>query len=142
VPDEISPFNLFQERYRADPWKLLCCVIMLNQTSGKQLEPVHQEFFSRWPTPLHLVLADIHSVELLISPLGLQRRRARQLVRMSASYAFLWDGRDPTDLPGIGKYGSDSYRLSIRGELGLEVQDKELRRYLEWMKENVARSSG
>jgi len=38
------------------------------------------------------------------------------------------------DLPGIGKYGSDSYRIFVRGELDVRPTDKELRKYLEWQK--------
>lgn len=128
----ISPLNLFQERYRDEPWKLLCCVIMLNMTSGRQLEPVHLPFFRAFPDPIALGLADPVSVEPLIGTLGLQRRRARSLVRMSAHYAFIWDGNDPRSLPGIGEYGDHSYRLFIRGELELPFRDKELKKYLEW----------
>jgi endonuclease III len=79
-------------------------------------------------------MADALDLETLLTPLGLQRRRARSLIRMSTAYAFLWDGKDPMDLPGIGKYGSDSYRIFVRGELGIQVEDKELRKYLEWIK--------
>lgn len=131
-PDGRSPFNLFQETYSTEPWRLLCCVIMLNQTSGKQLEPVHEELFSRWPTALHLTTASVDEVESVVRPLGLQCRRARQLIRMSAAYSSLWDGTDPQELPGIGKYGCHSYLIFIRGAVDIDVEDKELRRYLEW----------
>ena len=124
--------GLFQEEYRADPWAMLCCVIMLNQTNARQLRGIHHEFFRRWPDPVSLALADPATVEGVIAPLGLQRRRARSLIRMSAAYAFLWDGIDPASLPGVGKYGSDSYRLFIRGELEISVDDKELKKYLAW----------
>jgi methyl-CpG-binding domain protein 4 len=133
---EISPLNLFQERYSHDPWKLLCCTICLNLCTGKVFETIHGDLFSLWDTPYEMALADAIDLETLLSPLGLQRRRARSLIRMSTAYAFLWDGRNPDDLPGIGKYGSDSYRIFVRGELDLVVEDKELRKYLEWKKKN------
>ena len=88
--------------------------------------------FSRYPTCHDMAFANQDELGEIIRPLGLWRRRARQLIRMSVSCAFLWDGRDPLDLPGIGKYGSDSWRIFIRGELDIEVEDKELKRYLEW----------
>lgn len=124
---------LFQEFYRDEPWRLLCCVIMLNQTSGSQLDKIHAQFFERWPHPLSLGSAICSEVEAMVAPLGLQRRRARSLIRMSLAYWFLWDGGDPTDLPGIGQYGKDSWDIFIRGRLDVRPQDKELRRYLEWM---------
>lgn len=129
---EMSPYRYFQERYRSDPWRILCCVIMLNLTTGRQLEGIDIELFSRWPTCRHLAAADVTDVAEVVRPLGLYNRRSRQLVRMSVVYAFMWDGVDPRDLPGIGKYGADSYRIFVRGELDIPVEDKELRRYLEW----------
>ena len=41
-----------------------------------------------------------------------------------------WDYKDATDLHGIGKYGSDSYRIFYKNEIPENVQDKELKRYL------------
>ncbi len=131
---EMSPLRLFQERYDDDPWRLLCCVICLNLCSGRALESVHEELFRRWPTPIEMALAKRDDLETVLSYLGLQRRRATSLIRMSTAYAFTWDGRDPLDLPGIGRYGSDSYRIFIRGEFDLQPMDKELRKYLEWTK--------
>lgn len=130
---QVSPLNLFQERYRDEPWRLLCCVICLNLCTGTALESVHRELFRRWPTPLHMALAGREELEGVLRHLGMQRRRARALIRMSTSYAFWWDGGDPEDLPGIGKYGKDSYEIFIRGNLSVLPQDKELRKYLEWL---------
>jgi methyl-CpG-binding domain protein 4 len=130
----ISPQNLFQERYADDPWKLLCCTICLNLCTGRVFETVHEDLFALWNTPHEMAFADCLDLEALLTPLGLQRRRARSLIRMSTAYAFVWDGRDPDDLPGIGKYGSDSYRIFVRGELRIPVEDKELRKYLEWIR--------
>lgn len=107
---------------------------MLNQTNGRQLENVHIPFFAAWPTPMHLAIADRSAVEEVVKPLGLQKRRSAQLIRMSTVYAFWWDGRDPTDLPGIGKYGSDSFRIFIRREYDIPVDDKELKKYLGWIR--------
>lgn len=133
IGPEVSPYNLFQERYRGDPWRLLCCVICLNLCTGTALESVHLELFRRWPTSLHMATASIEEVEGVVRYLGLQRRRAISLIRMSTAFACWWDGGDPEDLPGIGKYGADSYEIFVRGNLSVRPQDKELRKYLEWM---------
>ena len=42
-----------------------------------------------------------------------------------------WDGKDATELFGIGKYGSDSYRIFYKNEIPDNVQDKELKRYIQ-----------
>jgi hypothetical protein len=41
-----------------------------------------------------------------------------------------WDGEDATKLYGIGKYGSDSYRLFYKNEIPENVSDHELKRYI------------
>ena len=41
-----------------------------------------------------------------------------------------WDGEDATELFGIGKYGSDSYRIFYKNEIPDNIQDKELKRYV------------
>ena len=48
-----------------------------------------------------------------------------------------WDGKDATELFGIGKYGSDSYRIFYKNELPDNVQDKELKRYIKEEIENA-----
>jgi hypothetical protein len=42
-----------------------------------------------------------------------------------------WDGREASDLHGIGKYGSDSYQIFFRNTIPPNVQDKELRKYID-----------
>ena len=137
----ISPLNLFQERYRHDPWRLLCCTICLNLCTGRALESVHIRLFEMWPTPLEMAVADASELESVLRHLGMQRRRARALIRMSISYACLWDGGNPMDLPGIGRYGADSYEIFIRKNLSISPMDKELRKYLLWLLEKLGRKT-
>ena len=64
----------------------------------------------------------------MIKPLGMWRRRAKTLYRMSIDF-LSWDLDRAKDLHGIGQYGDESYRIFFKGER-FEPQDKELRRYL------------
>ena len=106
---------------------------MLNRASGRQLETVHEEFFTRWPTALDVVLASIDDIVAVLAPLGMQNIRAQRIKTMSDVYV---SGRwvDPVDLPGCGRYSADSYQIFIRGVIpdDFEPSDKELRRYVEW----------
>ena len=61
--------------------------------------------------------------------LGMHNVRAQRIWRMSEDY-LRWDGEDATKLHGIGKYGSDSYRIFYKHEIPDNVQDKELKRYI------------
>ena len=131
TPLETSPYKLIQEELRHNPWRLLVAVICLNQTSAKQARPVLDNFFKIWPDPESAALAIPDLVTDVIRPLGLQRKRARNIISMSQEF-LRGEFRDPDELPGIGKYGADSYRLFIENVLILDVEDKELRNYVEW----------
>ena len=48
---------------------------------------------------------------------------------MTEDYLY-WDGKDATELFGIGKYGSDSYEIFYKNRIPDNVHDKELKRYI------------
>jgi methyl-CpG-binding domain protein 4 len=112
------------------PWQHMVGVIMLNLTNRKQVKKVLPEFLSRWPEPSSLLYATRDQIEKVIEPLGMKKVRAERLYRMSQEFLD-WDGEDATELYGIGKYGSDSYRLFFKKELPEDVGDHELQRYVE-----------
>lgn len=106
---------------------------MLNLTTGRALEGVHEMFFRYFPDARTASEGDDELMRLILQPLGMQNVRVRRIRAMSRDY-LNWDGIDPVRLHGIGKYGSDSYRIFISGELLEDVEDKELRRYVSWAK--------
>jgi len=109
-------------------WQHMVGVIFLNQTGRVQVKQVLPEFLERWPTPESLLRSRIMDIEDVIKPLGMWRRRAMSLYRMSLDF-LSWDGEDAKDLYGIGRYGDESYRIFFKGER-FEPDDKELRAYL------------
>ena len=111
------------------PWQHMVGVIMLNLTGRKQVKKVLPNFLERWPNPESLLHATSRQIEKVIEPLGMKKVRAERLYRMSEQFLD-WDGEDATELYGIGKYGSDSYRLFFKKELPLDVGDHELQRYV------------
>lgn len=136
TPLEMSPYRYFQERYRDDPWRLLVVVMMLNQTSGKQVERVHGDFFRLWPTAEVAANGDQEAMAVVLRPLGFYNRRSKQIIKMSAVFIQRkW--QKSYELPGIGKYGADSYTIFIEGLLIDDVEDKELKRYVKWAKERL-----
>jgi len=48
---------------------------------------------------------------------------------MSKEY-LTWDGVEASDLHGIGKYGSDSYKIFYKNIIPDDVKDKELKKYI------------
>ena len=110
------------------PWAHMVAVIMLNQTGRKPVKTVLPRFLARWPTPERLLRSRICDIEDMIKPLGMWRRRAKILYRMSMDYLD-WDHACAKDLHGIGRYGDESYRIFYKGER-FEPDDKELRAHL------------
>ena len=68
-------FGLIQEKYWPDAWKILVCCLCLNLTTRKQMEPVVETLFQRWPTAESLAIAPDDELEEMIRPLGMQRKR-------------------------------------------------------------------
>ena len=111
-------------------WQHMVGVICLNQTGRKQVKSVLPKLFGICPTPVHFLNTTPETIKQIIQPLGMVNVREKRLRQMSLDY-LTWDGEDATDLYGIGKYGSDSYRLFYKKELPENVGDHELKRYIE-----------
>ena len=122
--------DLMVQQQVENVWQHMVGVMCLNQTGRKQVKAVLPVFFSKWPTHTALLHATRDEIEEVIAPLGMKRVRAERLYRMSEQFED-WDGEDATELYGIGKYGSDSYRLFYKKELPENVGDHELKRYIE-----------
>ena len=111
-------------------WQHMVGVICLNQTHRKQVKRILPELFKRWPTHISILQDTREDVEKMIAPLGMRKVRSERIYRMSEQFES-WDGKDATELYGIGKYGSDSYRLFYKNEIPENVGDHELKRYIE-----------
>ena len=104
-------------------------VICLNQTYRKQVKQVLPELFKRYPTPVKFIRGRVKTQERILKPLGMWKVRVKRLRGMSVDF-LSWNGKEASDLYGIGKYGSDSYKIFYKKEIPANVQDKELRRYI------------
>jgi len=110
-------------------WQHMVGVICLNQTHRKQVKRILPDFFRRWPTHISILQDTREDVEEMIAPLGMRKVRSERIYRMSEQFES-WNGEDATELYGIGKYGSDSYRLFYKNEIPENVGDHELKRYI------------
>jgi methyl-CpG-binding domain protein 4 len=112
-------------------WQHMVGVICLNQVDRKQTKPVLSKLFKKYPTAHSLLRScTIPMLEELLEPLGMQRVRAKRIYKMSMQIEH-WDGNDATQLYGIGKYGSDSYELFYKKRVPENIEDHELKRYVE-----------
>ena len=111
------------------PWQHMVGVICLNLTNRKQVKAVLPKLFKKYPTPIAFIRGSSKTQAKMIEPLGMVNVRLKRLKHMSLDL-LTWDYKDATKLYGIGKYGSDSYRIFYKNETPKNVKDKELKRYL------------
>ena len=121
--------NLMVQQQVENVWQHMVGVICLNQTGRKKVKKVLPSFFDKFPTPEALLQSNKEVIATLLQELGMKYVRSHRIWRMTEEYLY-WDGKDATELFGIGKYGSDSYRIFYKNEIPDNVQDKELRRYI------------
>ena len=102
--------------------------MLLNLTNRKQVDGVRHELFDKYPNAKELSVADYEELSELLTPLGMQYRRAATLMRFSKEYS---DGfTDPIDLHGIGKYAKDSWEIFQNNNTNVKPTDKVLQEYL------------
>ena len=135
----MSPYTLLQEELNKDPWKIFVCCIFCNLTKRRSSEPYFWKFLEKWPSAREASKLNVDDLKLLIKPLGLVDKRAKALKRMSIDYLEKDWQDDATRLYGIGKYGSDAYRIFVKDEWP-EVMptDSALKNYKSWLEETHA----
>ena len=121
--------DLMVQQQVGSRWQHMVGVICLNQTGRKKVKNILPNFFKRFPTAIHLLQSNKQEVAEMLKDLGMKNVRANRIWRMTCDF-IEWDGKDATELFGIGKYGSDSYRIFFKNEIPDNVQDKELKRYI------------
>jgi methyl-CpG-binding domain protein 4 len=129
-----SPYNLLQEIYIKDKWKILVCNIFLNQTTRKQVDMIRDEFFDRWPNAKAASEADPDEMRDVIKILGFGNKRSRTIIRMSEEFHTI-EWKNPKELHGLGQYAQDSWDIFINGKIKIKPTDKVLKKYLKWRNE-------
>ena len=122
--------DLMVQQQVSNVWQHMVGVICLNQTNRKQVKAVLPKLFKKYPDAVKFIRGHKATQERMLKPLGMLKVRLKRLRNMSVDY-LSWDGKDATDLYGIGKYGSDSYRLFYKNEIPNDVRDHELNRYIQ-----------
>ena len=111
-------------------WQHMVGVICLNLTHGREVKNILPELFKKYPNARFFIKGRYNTQEKMLRPLGMSKVRTKRLRQMSKDF-LTWDGENALDLHGIGKYGSDSYRIFYKNDIPDDVEDKELKRYIE-----------
>src|SRR5947199_142632 len=78
------------------PYELLVIEILLARTRAEAVEPVAVRLLARFTSPAELATARIPEVERMLRPLGLHRKRARQLVACANRLVDSFDAKVPS----------------------------------------------
>lgn len=100
----------FPWRNSDDAYEIIIAEILLRRTTAAAVDRVYSDFVKRYDTVERLARSRGRSVERLLSTLGLQSIRARDLKRMALMIVNNYDGKVPAyfkdliALPGVGEY--------------------------------------
>lgn len=101
-------------RNTKNPYYILVSEMMLQKTTVKQVQNLVHKFIERFPTPKHLAEASIEEIKNIITPLGIEHRRAVRFKNWAGIINEKYSGQIPdsekalTSLPGVGKYMANS----------------------------------
>jgi endonuclease III len=121
--------RLIQEDYLDDNWKMLVCCILLNQTTNQQVRKVLPDLFSLISNPEAAIEISPYLIQSVIRSTGFSKIKTERIVAMSRKW--LEGFKEVQELPGIGRYASDSWKIFVEKNYTLEVTDKKLKLYLE-----------
>ncbi|XP_011009513.1 PREDICTED: methyl-CpG-binding domain protein 4-like [Populus euphratica] len=129
-----SPHELLQENHYHDPWRVLVICMLLNCTSGGQVRPILNDFFTLCPDAKTTTNVDQKEIAHLTHSLGFKNMRAEKIKRLSEIY-LEEDWTHVTFLPGVGKYAADAYAIFCTGRWDRVVpEDHMLTRYWEFLR--------
>ncbi len=123
---------MVQQQIRAPhkQWKHMVAVMCLNLTYRKQVKVILPKLFERYPNPKSYLRGRLKTQQNMLKPLGMWSVRSKRIRKMTEQY-LTWDKKDAGELHGIGKYGSDSYQIFFMNNIPPDVQDKELKKYID-----------
>ena len=123
---------MVQQQIRAPhkQWKHMGAGMCLNLTYRKQVKVILPKLFERYPNPKSYLRGRLKTQQNMLKPLGMWSVRSKRIRKMTEQY-LTWDKKDAGELHGIGKYGSDSYQIFFMNNIPPDVQDKELKKYID-----------
>jgi endonuclease III len=121
--------RLIQEDYLNDPWKMLVCCILLNQTTNQQVRKILSPLFKAIPNPELACAINPEILQEIIRSTGFSRIKSERIQGLSKKWICGFES--VLELPGVGKYASDSWEIFINNNLDVNPTDKKLLLYLE-----------
>ena len=101
-------------RNTKNPYYILVSEMMLQKTTVKQVRGLIHKFIEQFPTPKDLAQASVEEIEELITPLGMEHKRAVRYKKWALIVLEKHGGQIPNSekdlisLPGVGQYIANS----------------------------------
>lgn len=121
--------RLIQEDYLEDPWKMLVCCILLNQTTNQQVRKVLLPLFELIPDPSTASNTQPEQIATIIRSTGFSSVKSQRIVDLSKKWNSGFNS--VLELPGVGRYASDSWEIFVEKNIHIQVTDKKLQAYLD-----------
>ena len=113
---------LLQETYQGNPWKMMICCILLNQTTSKQVKGILKELFTHYPDAIDMSEGHLNDIAEIVKPCGLQNKRALSLKTFSEQWCTFDSNTPIIKYYGIGGYAEDSWNIFVEGKIDEYVQ--------------------
>jgi A/G-specific adenine glycosylase len=112
----------FPWRRTTDPYKILISEILLRKTTRNQVNHIFNHFFAEFPTVEVLASAAEKFIEEVITPLGMEHKRASALKKLAKTIVDNQGGKIPsereqlTGLPHVGPYTANAVMCLAYGQ--------------------------
>jgi endonuclease III len=131
---------LIQEELKAEGsvewrfWLLVACILM-NKAPGDRARGVLAKMRAQYFSQYAVAVAYPFYLRCVVRTLGLQENRIKSIIALAKEFDRRFNynthlGYLISDLPGCGKYASDSWDIFVLERRDVESEDKELRAYL------------
>lgn len=108
---------------------MLVCCILLNQTTNQQVRKILDPIFLLIPDPISASQMEPEKISEIIRSTGFSSVKSQRIVNMSKKWVEGFDS--VLELPGVGRYASDSWKIFVEKNLSIQVTDKKLQSYLD-----------
>ena len=121
--------RLIQEDLLDDPWKMTVACILLNQTTNQQVRKILYPLFDFLKSPANTAELSPSQIYPLVKSTGFGNVKSERIIRMSQKWISGFE--QVQELPGVGKYATESWKIFVEGRKDFVPTDKKLKMYLE-----------
>jgi methyl-CpG-binding domain protein 4 len=121
--------RLIQEDLLDNPWKMTVACILLNQTTNQQVRKILYPLFDFLKSPANTAELSPSQIYPFVKSTGFGNLKSERIIKMSQKWISGFERVQ--ELPGVGKYATESWQIFVEGRKDFVPSDKKLKMYLE-----------